>query len=371
MRLRLSALALFLLTLPAAALGQANGKLQIHFMDVGQGDGAILISPNGETVLFDDGVMKQCDKPLAYLQQLGVTKIDYHITSHYHADHIGCAAQVLGEFPLQKTAFDRGESYHSGTYDAYVAITGSKRQAATTSTTITLDQGSASPVTINLVALNGNGISTDNENDKSLVAVVHFGQFDAEIGGDLSGIDTGDYKDIESSVAPHVGEVEVYKVHHHGSAYSSNKTWLDTIKPVVAIISTGDGNTYGHPTLECLDRLHAANIKRIYWTETGAGVDPDPTRDVVGGNIIVEVAPASTTFTVTYKGTSTDTYAVHGASVVPDSPDAATIKFAWSKKSKVYHFVGCRYVNSISPANLEKGALPPDGKTLHKGCPVN
>jgi hypothetical protein len=327
MRRLLTTLAFFLFALPATVLGQANGKLQIHFMDVGQGDGAILISPNGETVLFDDGVMKQCDKPLAYLQQLGVTKIDYHITSHYHSDHIGCAAQSSVSSRCRKPPSTEAK-----------AIT----QARMTPT-----------------------------RHKSLVAVVHFGQFDAEIGGDLSGIDTGDYKDIETSVAPHVGEIEVYKVHHHGSRYSSNKAWLDTIKPIVAIISTGDGNTYGHPTLECLDRLHAANIKRIYWTEAGAGTDPDPTRDVVGGNIIVEVAPARTTFTVTYKGTSTDTYAVHGASVVPDSPDAATIKFAWSKKSNVYHLVGCRYVSSISPSNLEKGASPPDGKTLHKGCPVN
>src|SRR2546425_6987940 len=89
------------------AYAQANGKLQIHFMDVGQGDGAVLISPRGEVVLFDDGVLNNCDKPISYLQQLGITRIDYHITSHYHADHIGCTAEVLQEFPLQKDAIDR------------------------------------------------------------------------------------------------------------------------------------------------------------------------------------------------------------------------------------------------------------------------
>jgi beta-lactamase superfamily II metal-dependent hydrolase len=255
MRRRILILMLVVLSSSVTVLGQENGNLQIHFMNVGQGDGAILISPKGETVLFDDGLLKNCDKPLAYLQQLGVQEIDYHITGHYHSDHIGCAAQVLGAFPLQKTAFDRGGSYRSGAFDAYVSVTGSKRKTATMSTIITLDQGSPNPVTINFVALNGNGIATDNENDLSLVSVVHFGDFDAEIGGDLSGIDTDNYKDIETSVAPEVGEVEVYNVHHHGSRYSSNATWLNTLKPIVAIISTGDGNTYGHPTLECLDRL--------------------------------------------------------------------------------------------------------------------
>jgi competence protein ComEC len=91
-------LGLFVFT--TLTLAQQDGKLQIHFMDVGQGDGALLISPQGEMVLFDDGALKFCDKPVAYLHELGVQKIDYHITSHYHSDHIGCCGQVLGAFPL-------------------------------------------------------------------------------------------------------------------------------------------------------------------------------------------------------------------------------------------------------------------------------
>ena len=114
MRKRTFFLIFFLLSFTQVVFGQANGKLQIHFMDVGQGDGVVLISPGGETVLFDDGVKGNCDKPLSYLQQRGVKKIDYHITSHYHADHIGCATEVLNEFPLQKLAYDRGGTYASG-----------------------------------------------------------------------------------------------------------------------------------------------------------------------------------------------------------------------------------------------------------------
>src|SRR3954463_6144144 len=103
---RISVLVCLAVLLPVCAYAQANGKLQIHYMDVGQGDGAVLISPMGEVVLFDDGVQNQCDKPVAYLQWIGVTKIDYHIASHYHSDHIGCAQRVLSMFPLQKAAYD-------------------------------------------------------------------------------------------------------------------------------------------------------------------------------------------------------------------------------------------------------------------------
>lgn len=359
----LGVLVCLLLSLPA--WGQANGNLQIHFIDVGQGDGALLISPGGETVLFDDGKRGNCDAPVTYLHDLGVTKIDYHVTSHYHADHIGCATEVLTEFPLQTAAFDRGGSYGSATYSKYVTITGSKRVAAMKRQKITLDASSSDPVTVEFVALNGNGINTDNENDLSLVAVVRFGKFDAEIGGDLSGVKTGSYEDIESSVSLLVGEIEVYKVHHHGSKYSSNENWLTATNPLVGIISTGDGNSYGHPTEICLNRLHAAGVK-TYWTERGAGATPVAGRDVVGGSIVVQVQPGSELFTVTYNGSSVDTYAVHEADGVPVVPSP---EYSWSVRSKIYHYSQCRYVKNISPNNLQTGDTPPDKKKLHKGCP--
>jgi len=367
MRMRMLLFAVFFLSFATLTLGQANGKLQIHFMDVGQGDGAILISPLGQTVLFDNGKRGNCDLPVSYLQQLGVTKIDYMIVSHYHDDHIGCTSDVLSEFPLQNKSYDRGSSYSSSTFQNYLAKVGNKRTTATIGTTITLDSGSPNPVRIEIVALNakvnGTVVATTNENDLSVVAVVRFGNFDAVIGGDLSGFKTDSYEDIETSVAPHVGKVEVYKVNHHGSRYSSNSTWLDTIKPKVGVISTGIGNKYGHPTQECLERLHAAGVK-TYWTEAGEGVEPEPGFDTVGKNIVVEAAPGASSFTVTYGFGQTDTYSMWGPTDAAPTPT-----YAWSKKSNVYHYAGCKYVQNISPANLERGNSPPPGKTLHNSCP--
>ncbi len=213
----------FLAFYTSIAGAQGNDNLQIHFIDVGQGDAALLVSPDGQTVLFDDGVRNNCDLPVSYLDQAGVTEIDYHITSHYHADHIGCAKEVLDEFPLQIAAIDRGGSYSSGTFDTYKTKVGSKRREATKGEVVTLDEGTSHEVTITVLAINGNEVPhTSNENDKSLLAKIDFGDFDAVIGGDLSGFDTSRYKDIETSVASSVGPVEVYKVHHHGSYLMSD-----------------------------------------------------------------------------------------------------------------------------------------------------
>jgi len=229
---------IFLFFVTSIAFGQvANGKLQLHFIDVGQGDAAVLISPHGEVVMFDDGVNKFCDMPVAYLEQLGITKIDYHIASHYHDDHIGCTKEILDKFPLQKTAYDRGNSYPSQIFKRYEQAVGAHRKTAAVGDKIILDAATANPVTIEIVALNGAGVDTTNENDLSVDAVIHFGKFDAEMGGDLSGYKTGNYEDIESVVAGKMNQVEVYKVHHHCSRYSTNDKWLSTIKSKVGIIS--------------------------------------------------------------------------------------------------------------------------------------
>src|SRR5215813_705591 len=115
--------ALAALLVPATALAIAgNGKLQIHHIDVGQGDGALLISPNGQTALFDDGVYTDCSTIKSYLQGLGITTVDYHFLSHYHADHLGCIDDLAAiGITIGTAGYDRGFSYSSASFDSYVA----------------------------------------------------------------------------------------------------------------------------------------------------------------------------------------------------------------------------------------------------------
>ena len=367
--------------LPNLAFSQANGKLQIHFMDVGQGDGAVLISPQGQVVVFDGGNVKDCPKPLSYLAQLDVTAIDYMVLSHYHADHFGCEEAILAQSPLKTFAYDRGGSYNSRLFDDYVQAVGNKRRQANGATPIVLDPTSSHPVRISFVGLNGNGITTTNENDLSLVAVVQFDALRVEIGGDLSGFDTNSYKDIETTVAPKVGEIDVYKVHHHCSAYSTNDAWLAATKPTIAIVSAGvSNNDYGHPTQECLERLHNHGVK-TYWTELGKGAAPEPNFDIVAGTIVVESDPAtpatysvrseSGTVTYTVKGATAPVSVTGPSAAAPTATPATTgaPRYAWSKNSTVYHLSSCRFVKTIDPENLQRSDTAPSNKALHAGCP--
>ena len=312
----------------------AQSSLRIHFMDVGQGDGAILIAPDGETVLFDNGVWGNCTKPLTYLQSLGITKIDYQIISHYHRDHYGCTAAVLAKFPLQMFSYDRGGSYHDKqAFDSYTGAVGMKRKPATEGDTITLNPG-GTPVTIRIVAFNGNGVTTDNENDESVVSLVSFGNFRAELGGDLSGYGENGYADIETSVAPKVGQVDVYKVHHHGSAHSTNTAWLQTIVPRIGIVSSGEGNSYRHPTMECIERLHDQGIE-LFWTEKGNGVAPEDGLDTVGGTIIVDVPSGASTYTVRTTAAPATTTTFNTWITSGPGGGESTSTYVWSKNSNV------------------------------------
>jgi len=287
----------------AAAAG--DGKLQIHHIDASQGDGIVIISPQGQIAIVDDGTYTDCSLFVNYVTGLGITNYDYNFASHYHADHIGCLGDLMAAgVVLNIAGYDRGSSYSSQTYTEYVNALGNKRTTIAKNQSITLDAGSANPVSIKCIDLNGAGVySGSDENSKSVVLKITYGYFDEVMGGDLTG---GSGNDVETTVGPEVGDVEVYKVHHHASATSSNDNWLTATTPEVGIIHVGS-NTYGHPTSTALTRLHNHNVK-TYWTETGSGASPTQGWDKVGGNIIIEADPgAGAAYTVKGSG-FTDTY---------------------------------------------------------------
>jgi beta-lactamase superfamily II metal-dependent hydrolase len=275
---------------PPAGAVTANGRLQIIHLDVGQGDGAVIISPLGQVVMIDEGESTSNAMGmtvLAQLQALGVTHVTHHFVSHYHQDHIGNFVSIFGSGGVALDyGWDRGGSYTTQTYTNYVNTLGARRRTLVKNQVITLDSLSAHPVTIKCVDLAGAGISTTDENSLSVQLKVSYGEFDMSFGGDTPGQNSGSYKNVETPVAPEMGPIEAYKVHHHGSATSSWTTWLNTTQPKVAVISEGNGNSYGHPTSSALGRLHTANVK-TYWTETGSGVAPNATWDKVSNGQIV------------------------------------------------------------------------------------
>jgi beta-lactamase superfamily II metal-dependent hydrolase len=258
--------------------------VKIIHIDVGQGDATLIIGPS-KSLLFDAGPTGSGAQIQSILNSNNLTSVDYFVAGHYHEDHIGGIDEVVySGVPINVASYDRAGAYSSQAFTQYVNAVGTKR------TTINLNQqidlGGGCVVTC--VAVDGRtlhgGISPTDENARSIALVVRFGTFDYFIASDLTGGGLGTV-DVESLIASDAGDVDVMRVSHHGSQTSTNQPLVDTLHPEQAVISVGNGNSYGHPTQAVLDRLSAAtNINTIWQTELGAGGTSGKVK--VGGNIV-------------------------------------------------------------------------------------
>lgn len=283
-----------------AASPEKTKILEIHVINVGQGDSFLIISPSGKKVLIDAGnTGRGAGFVLPYLQSHNISSIDYIIASHFHSDHIGGLDEVVnglgGSTQILSAAFDRGGTYNSGAYREYITSVGDKRKIISPGQIIDLGDN----IIMKCIASDGDIpsgriYSGTDENALSIVLLLKYRTFDMYLGGDSNSA-------IEPSLVPYAGDVDVYKVSHHCSATSSTQELLDCLKPEVSVIAVGNGNTYGHPNSETLSRLVAIN-SYIYQTESGAAVPPVGKGEVANGNFLIV--------------TDGDSYTVTGSSLV-------------------------------------------------------
>jgi beta-lactamase superfamily II metal-dependent hydrolase len=325
-----------LLLLVATVLLQAQ-TLKIHHINVGQGDCSLIVSPTGKTMLIDAGNNGLgTSNVLPYLQNLGLTKLDYVVTTHYHADHFGGMDEVINGLGGANigVAVDRGTVHTVPTtavYTAYAsaaATVAGGRQTATVGTIIDLGGGA----TLKCLATDGSVLNsgpvanaTGSENDLSSAWLLSYNEFRYFTGGDCGG-ETTYYADLETPISYVVGQVDSFKVNHHGSQYSTNQIFLNAISPTSAVIMVGNGNTYNHPVQTVLERLKVANCF-TYQTELGTGGVLTPGFGVVANGSIVVATSGHNTYTVSY-GTTTDTYTLHTPTstvAVSIAPATATI----------------------------------------------
>jgi competence protein ComEC len=358
------------LTLPAAA----QSPLTIVHVDVEQGDATIVVSPDGHALLFDAGnESKGRDRVVPRLIELGVTRLDYTVLSHYDADHVGGLDEVIvgGFAPL--VAYDRGDTVRGTQAVAnYVAAAGGLRRTMTPGEIIPL----GAEVTIECVAVNGAtsegtsvSVDPDDENESSIAFVVRYRDFDYFVGGDLTAGGLGS-RDVESLVAPIVRDVDVLRVSHHGSPTSTGQALVDRLQPEVAIISAGYSNTYAHPDQGVLDRLGAApSVRRIYATNRGTTTMTGPELVVVGESTADDGEVLLTTDGTTTMSVNGTTYAMvvdRRAPVITGAPqltalssDRATVALSTDEPTEVYIEYG------FSPTQLDRMAVRRTLATSH------
>ena len=227
--------------------GPEGGGLTVHFIDVGQADCALL-ECDGEYILIDGGNVGDSSLVVSYLQQQGVESLEAVFCSHAHEDHVGGLPGVLAVYPTG-AVYAPTRTYSSGCFDDFLYYTDQQGLEVTIpSPGDSLSFGGATATVLGPVK------QYADPNNTSLIIKVTYGQTDFLFTGDMEVAAETDLLDSGANV-----KADVLKVGHHGSDTSTGYRFLYEVDPDYAVISVGEGNSYGHPCEQTLSRLEDAD----------------------------------------------------------------------------------------------------------------
>ena len=224
--------------------------LTVHFLDVGQGDAALLRTPGGHWVLVDGGPRNA--KLLPLVRRAGAIRLAAVVASHAHADHVGGLPAVLSALPVD-FVLEPGEPLGEAPYLEFLATSeasGAQWRAARAGDRLDLDG-------VRFTVLSPDSAwaaMTTDPNEESVVLLVEYGRVRLLFTGDAG-------LPVEHRLAGRIGDLDVLKVGHHGSRSATSDAWLDETRPEIAVLSVGARNTYGHPAPEVVARLAAHHVQ--------------------------------------------------------------------------------------------------------------
>lgn len=245
----------------AAPSPSASGdRLEVHFMDVGQAD-AILIKQGASAMLVDAGNNADAEFVVQYIKDQGVTKLDYVIGTHPHEDHIGGLDAVIREFQIGKIIMPKAVATTKTYEDVLVAI--QQKGLKITAPVAGTEYGFGAAA---FMVLAPNSASYEGLNNHSVVIRMIYGKTSFLLTGDAEAISEKEILDKGFTL-----KSDVLKISHHGSVTSTTAEFLDAVDPRYAVISVGEGNSYGHPSPSVIKRLQDRGIQ-VYRTDENGTV---------------------------------------------------------------------------------------------------
>ena len=242
-------------------------NLKIHFIDVGQGDSCLIITPMKHSILIDGGgsLNEEYDVGkntlIPYLLDRRITKIDYIIISHFDQDHVGGLLTVMDELKVKKVLISK-QGEDSENYRKFKDIVKEKKIKV-----ILVEKGDRIKIEKNLYLdvlwPNSEKLISENAlNNNSVVCKLYYKEFSMLFTGDIEEIAENlmlqEYKNNFNIL-----NSTVLKVAHHGSKTSSSQEFIEAVKPRIALIGVGENNKFGHPDDGVLGRLQNMRGKNI------------------------------------------------------------------------------------------------------------
>ena len=219
--------------------------LQLHFLDVGQGDAILIRTPQGQNILIDGGADNLLLHRLGESMPWWDGTVDYLVISHYHADHMMSLMELLNKYKVKNilvTAHQPDDFLFSVWQDALA-------QHSLQATIVFAGQTWKLAEDLSMQVFSADSHHEDY-NDNSLVLKLNYKEVSILLTGDLPSTE-------EVNVLKNNFDLrsEILKVGHHGSKYSSAIEFLQAIQPEICIIQSGLDNRFGHPHQEALSRL--------------------------------------------------------------------------------------------------------------------
>lgn len=245
---------------PAAQTAVSSNSMEVHFLDVGQAD-CILIKTPDAAMLVDAGKNEDGVNVVSYIQQQGITKLDYVIGTHPHEDHIGGLDDVIRSFDIGEVILP-GKTHTSQTYmDVLKTVQEKGLQITQAEAGQEYRLGDAE---FKILSPKKGVDYGDNLNNWSVGIKL--------VNGNNSLVMTGDAESVTEKDILTTGidlKADAWKAGHHGSNTSNTDELLQAINPKYTVISCGANNQYGHPDLEILQRFEAQNIDIFRSDEQG------------------------------------------------------------------------------------------------------
>jgi len=262
----LQVLLIGVLVLHPLSSGRADAQLHVDFLDVGQGDSALLTMPDGTTLLVDGGgntteAARRIGETVVseYLWWRGLSEVDYVLATHADADHIDGLNDVLKNFRV-RSALVAGRPANDPEFLKF-----SETLSATNTHAEVIQAGdviSFGPVEVSVLWPPGGG--EQSTNNDSIVLRLKFGEHSILLTGDIEKVAERALVESDQDL-----NASVVKVAHHGSKTSSTDDFVRATKPTLAIISVGRNSMFGHPHPEVVQRWQANGATVLTTGECG------------------------------------------------------------------------------------------------------
>lgn len=242
-------------------------NLKIYFIDVGQGDSTLIITPTNKKVLIDSGGSETGNFDIGkntivpYLLDRGIVSLDYICISHFDSDHCDGFKYLLNNIKVKNIIISK-QCKVTENFEQIMYLVNKKK-----TNIIKVEAGKNLNIDryVKLKIFSPGEVLVNDINDNSIVMQLEYNKFSCLFTGDIS-------KKIEQNLVKKYGNFlksDVLKVSHHGSKNSSDEKFIKIVNPKISLIGVGKNNKFGHPNENVLKVLYDINSKVLRTDKNG------------------------------------------------------------------------------------------------------